>query len=375
VLKIQVQQSELVRALVAVASVVSNKTTLPILSTILFDAEGDSLTLAATDLDVSVVTRMDGVKVGKAGRIAVPASKFVAFSRTLGPESVDVNSTAEKVTVKSGKARFEESLMAADEFPNLPKIVDDQSFEIASEILCEMIKSTIYAISRDETRPALQGVLWELRPGAFTMVATDGHRLSRVRRAVDLPVKGERQFIASSAGLQQVLRLAEGTETVKVFMGEHQLSFEIGGTTVHTRLVEGIFPAYQQVIPKSNSHRAICDRQTLADRIRRVKISADRVTNQVRFELEEDSLGLSASGTEGSRAEDELKVEYGGEPLVIGFNHNYVEDVLKHMATENVVIALERSDAAAIFLPGENPSAGIDESDDLCLLMPLRLND
>jgi DNA polymerase-3 subunit beta len=99
------------------------------------------------------------------------------------------------------------------------------------------------------------------------------------------------------------------------------------------------------------------------------------VTNQVRFELDKDSLGLSASGTEGSRAEDELRVEYSGEPIVIGFNHSYVEDVLKHMATENVVIALERSDAAAIFLPGENPSVGVDETDDLCLLMPLRLND
>jgi DNA polymerase-3 subunit beta len=373
--KIQVQQSELVRALGAVASVVSNKTTLPILSTILFDAEGDALTLAATDLDVSVVTRIQGVKVGKAGRIAVPASKFVAFTRTLGPDTVDVKATSDKVAVGSGKARFEESLMAADEFPTLPKVADDQSFEIASDVLCEMIGSTIYAISRDETRPALQGVLWELRPGAFTMVATDGHRLARVRRAVKLPVKSERKLIASSAGLQQVLRLAEGTETVKVFLGEHQLSFEIGATIVHTRLVEGMFPSYEQVIPKSNNQRAICDRQTLADRIRRVKISADRVTNQVRFELQADSLSLSASGTEGSLAEDELKVEYDGDPLIIGFNHNYVEDVLKHMASENVVIALERSDAAAIFLPGEDPSAGVDESDDLCLLMPLRLND
>lgn len=374
-MKIQVQQSDLVRALSAVASVVSNKTTLPILSTILFDADGEELTLAATDLDVSVVTRIGGVKVGKAGRIAVPASRFVAFARTLGPEKVEIKATGEKVTIGAGRARFDESLMSADEFPALPKVADDQSFEIDSDTLCEMISSTIYAISRDETRPALQGVLWELRPGAFTMVATDGHRLARVRRAVDLPVKSEWKIIASSAGLQQVLRLAEGTDTVKIFLGEHQLSFEVGPTTVHTRLVEGMFPTYEQVIPKSNSQRAICDRQTLADRIRRVKISADRVTNQVRFELQKDSLGLSASGTEGSHAEDELKVEYGGEPLIIGFNHNYVEDVLKHMASENVVIALEKPDSAAIFLPGENPSAGVDESDDLCLLMPLRLND
>ena len=113
----------------------------------------------------------------------------------------------------------------------------------------------------------------------------------------------------------------------------------------------------------------------MGEGIRRVKISADRVTNQIRFAVDGNALTLSASGTEGSRAEDELSVEYGGEEISIGFNHNYVEDILKHLATENVIIALDRSDSAAIFLPGEDTSLAVDESEDLCLLMPLRLND
>jgi len=144
---------------------------------------------------------------------------------------------------------------------------------------------------------------------------------------------------------------------------------------VHTRLVEGMFPNYQQVLPKANKNRLVCDRATLAERVRRVKISADRVTSQIRFELEGPTMMISAKGTEGSEAEDELAVEYSGDPLRIGFNHNYVEDVLRHMASENVVVALDRPDSAAIFVPGDGEVKDVLDCDDLCLLMPLRLND
>jgi DNA polymerase-3 subunit beta len=373
--KIQVQQSDLSKALVAVASVVSTKTTLPILSTILFDAEDGELTLAATDLDVSVVTKLREVQTTTAGKAAVPAAKFVPFVRTLGPDPLSLESTVDRVKLRSGKARMEEPAMAAEDFPALPTIEDAESFEVPSAILVDMIKSTIYAISKDETRPALQGILWELDKHSFTMVATDGHRLARVRRKMDLSVASARKLIASSAGLSQVMRLAENVQTVKIYLGEHQLSFEMGDTTVHTRLVEGMFPNYQQVIPASNSERMICDRATLAERVKRVKISADRVTNQIRFELENDQMTLSASGTEGSQAEDEMTVEYQGKALMIGFNHNYVEDVLRHLDGENLVVALERSDAAAIFVPGDSAEVDVLDSDNLCLLMPLRLND
>lgn len=374
-MKIQVQQTDLARALSAVANVVSSKTTLPILSTILFDSSKDGLTLAATDLDVSVVTRVSEVQVTKNGQAAVPAAKFVPFVRTLGPDPLDLEADGETVKLRSGKARLEEPAMAAEDFPALPKVEDADSFEVPSATLVDMIRSTIYAISRDETRPALQGVLWELSPNSFTMVATDGHRLARVTRKVNLTLGAERKLIASSAGLNQVIRLAEEVETVKIHLGEHQLSFEMGPSTVHTRLVEGMFPNYEQVIPKGNEKRVVCDRQTLADRIRRVKISADRVTNQVRFHLAPDLVTLRASGTEGSRAEDEFAVEYQGEEMVIGFNHTYVEDVLKHLQSENLVLALDRPDSAAIFVPGDSADVSVVGSDDLCLLMPLRLND
>lgn len=374
-MKIQLQQADLSRALNAVANVVSTKTTLPILSTILFDVQKDGMTLAATDLDVSVVTRIREVQADKPGKAAIPAAKFVPFVRTLSPDPLTMEMVAQKVKLRSGKARLEEPSMAVEEFPNLPKIDDKMHFSLPGNVLVDMIRSSLYVISRDETRPALQGVLWELGPNGISMVATDGHRLARIRRKVNLGIKEARQLIASSAGLTQVLRLADGVETVQIYVGEHQLSFEMGDTTVHTKLVEGIFPNYEQVIPKSNQQRVVCDRATLAKRVKRVKISADRVTNQIRFELEANRMTLSAAGTEGSQAEDEIEVEFKGDPVVIGFNHNYVEDVLRHLPGENVTIALDRPDSATIFVPGDSPDINVLESDDLCLLMPLRLND
>jgi len=373
--KIQVPQSDLVRALGAVANVVSTKATLPILSTILFDARQGELVLAATDLDVSVVTRLQSVDIGAEGKTAVPAGKFVAFVRTLPSASVSIESDNEKVHLRSGKARLEEPSMDPEDFPALPKVQDAASFTMKGAVLVEMIRNTVYATSRDETRPALQGVYWEIGAGAFTMVATDGHRLSRVRRSVDVGKKINRKLIASSGGLQHVMRLAEEVDEVTIYLGEHQLSFEMGNTTLHTRLVEGSFPNYEQVLPKNNDRRIVCDRDALNDGIRRVKISADRVTNQVRFSAEGKKLVLSASGTEGSRAEDEVPIEYDGDAISIGFNHSYVEDILKHFKTENVIIALDRPDSAAIFVPGEDIEADILSRDDLCLLMPLRLND
>jgi len=373
--KIQVSQTDLVHALGGVANVVSTKATLPILSTILFDARDGILTLAATDLDVSVVTKISSVEVDIEGKAAIPAGKFVAFVRTLPANTVLIEADDNHVVVRSGKAKLEEPCMDPDDFPALPKVQDTSSFSMPGSLLVEMIRNTVYATSRDETRPALQGVYWELFNGHFTMVATDGHRLSRVKRPVKIAKKVERKLIASAGGLQQVMRLAEGVDKVTIYLGEHQLSFEIQNTTLHTRLVEGTFPNYEQVLPKNNTRRVICDRDSLNDGIRRVKISADRVTNQVRFSVDGKTMILSASGTEGSRAEDEVPIEYEGDVLSIGFNHSYVEDILKHFKTENLVIALDRPDSAAIFVPGDDASVDILASEDLCLLMPLRLND
>jgi DNA polymerase-3 subunit beta len=241
-----------------------------------------------------------------------------------------------------------------------------------ADALASMIRSTAYSVSRDETRPPLLGILWEVRPGSLRLVATDAHRLARVERKVKLGVKEERVFIADTQGLLQLARLAEGQGTLRIFLGANQLSFRVGTTVLHTRLLEGPFPDYEAVIPKANNRIVTIDREAFAQAVRRVSITADRLTNQIRLGIESGRMELSAVGSDGSRAEDQIPVGYEGEALEIGFNFNYLLDVLKNLRAETLELAVKDAQSAALLRPAPGDKSAADE-DLLCLLMPLRL--
>lgn len=368
-MKFTIQQADLQKALGIVANVVPGKTTMPILTCVLLEAEDDKLTVSATNLDMSVTTGTPGVDVKQGGRIAVPATKFVSFVRSLAAGEVTISEKDGRVSVSSGKASLSESSMNADEFPALPVLNEKKGLEVETGDLVRMIKSTAYAVSRDETRPALMGILWELKPTSLTMVATDAHRLARITRETDWGVKDVASLITDTQGLLQFARLAEGVDKSEVFFTDNQLSFRMGETVLHTRLLEGPFPDYTAVIPKTNNMTMTIDREGFINAVRRVSITADRVTSQIRLGIEDGRLELTATGTDGSRAEDEMPVSYDGDAIEIGFNYNYLLDVLKNIVTDSVQLAMKDPQSAALVSP-----AGADDGDDLlCLLMPLRL--
>ena len=367
-MKISIPQSDLQKALQVVASVVPGKTTLPVLTCVLMEAEGDTLTLSATNLDISVTTRIDGLGIQEGGRAAVPAGKFIPFVRSLSQGEVVLTEKNGKFDVKGGKASFSESSMNADEFPALPALAAGNGLEVDSKTLTGMIKTTAYAVSKDETRPALMGLLWEIKPTSLGMIATDAHRLARIERKLDWAVTDIRNLIADTQGLLQYVRLSEGEEKTQLFLGDNQLSFRIGATVLHTRILEGPFPDYTAVIPKSNELKMTVDREAIAGAVRRVSITADRITSQIRLGVENGRLEMSATGTDGSRAEDEIPVSYEGEAMEIGFNYNYLLDVLKNLTTNEIVVSLKDSQSAALLSP-----VGEDTGEVLCLLMPLRL--
>lgn len=366
-MKFTIQQAELNKALQLVANVVPGKTTLPVLTCILMEAEGETLTLSATNLDISVVTRVHGLKVGQAGKAAVPAAKLVSFVRSLAQGEVTVAEKGGKVQVGAGKASFSESSMNADEFPALPALASGKGLEVLSKDLVRMVKATSYAVSRDETRPALMGILWEVKPTGLSMVATDAHRLAKIDAKLDWGVTELRSLIADTQGLLQYVRLAEEEEATTVHLGANQLSFVIGDTTLHTRILEGPFPDYTAVIPKGNDLQITIDREAFMGAVRRVSITADRITSQIRLGLEAGRMELSATGTDGSRAEDELPVGFDGGAMEIGFNYGYLLDVLKNLGTDEVTMHCKDAQSAALLTPVDG------EDDVLCLLMPLRL--
>ncbi len=372
-MKFAIQQEDLQKALDVVAGVVPGKTTLPILTCILMEADKKGLTLSATNLDISILTHTDGAEVQAAGKIAVPAAKLVTFVRSLPSGEVVVENKGGRLSVRAGKASLEEVCMNAQEYPALPQTAAGEGLAIEGGLLTEMIAETSYAVSRDETRPALMGILWEVAPQTLTMVATDAHRLARSLRHITWDVAAGRTLIVDTAGLRHLPRLVGQTddkEPVEVFLGENQLSFRCGASVLHTRLLEGPFPDYRAVLPANNDKLAVVDREALAMAIRRVSITADRITSQIRLGLEKNRLELSAKGTDGSHAEDEIPVAYDGDALEIGFNYNYLQDILKNIRSDSVQLRLRDPQSAALVEPfGDEKTAG----DLLCLLMPLRL--
>lgn len=373
-MKFEIQQEALQRSLDLVSGIVPSKTTVPILRCILVEASKKTVRFSVTNLDVSMVTTLEDIKVTEAGKAAVTADKLASFVRSLAPGTVLFAVEGNKLTIQCGKATCEIPCSNTEEYPSLPSLDDRHAMEIAGDVLGAMVAETSYAVSHDESRPALMGVLWEVSASGLTMVATDAHRLSRSRRTLDWGKNENRQMIVDSAGLRQLSRVISHGEhggNVEVFLGDNQLSFRSGGTILHARLLEGPFPDYNAVIPTGNDKLVTVDRESLAQAIRRVSIIADRITNQIRLVFRKDTLELNARGADGSQAQDEIAISYGGEEIEVGFNHNYLLDILKNMRTETVQLSLRDTGSAALLVPvGED---GVASESLLCLLMPLRL--
>ncbi len=376
-MKFEIQQEDLQKALDVIANVVPSKTTLPILSCVLVEATKESLTLSATNLDISITTSTTKATVKDPGRVAIPAVKFVPFVRSLRPGVVTISQKGEQLTLTSGKSRLTENTMNVSDFPALKKPEEKAALAIPADTLIDMINETAYAVSRDETRPALMGILWEVRAASLTMVATDAHRLARSVRKMEWKVSGDKNLIVDTNGLRQIPRIAAAARDedsanteVSIFVGGSQLSFRAGSTVLQVRLLEGPFPDYQAVLPKDNDKHVTIDKADFAQAIRRVAITADRVTSQIKLGIEAGRMELTARGTEGSTAEDEIQVSYQGDPIEIGFNYSYLQDILKNLQAESVVLSLKDSQSAALLKPVHDTG---EDMGVLCLLMPLRL--
>ncbi|MCK9995518.1 MAG: DNA polymerase III subunit beta [Candidatus Krumholzibacteria bacterium] len=376
-MKFEIQQEDLQKALDIIANVVPTKTTLPILTCVLMEAADGRLTLSATNLDISITTGTDKVTIKDEGKVAIPAVKFVPFVRSLRSGSVVISQKGKQIQLVSGKARMTENTMNVEEYPALKELEDKNGLDVEAAVLIDMINETSYSVSKDETRPALMGILWEVRPDSLTLVATDAHRLARSGRSMEWDISSDREMIVDTAGLRHLPRIVSGLDqdeaasgNITIFMGENQLSFRAGPTVLHARLLEGPFPDYNAVIPQDNDKFVTLDKADFSQTIRRVSITADRITSQIKLGVENGRMELSARGTEGSQSEDEIPVSYDGEALEIGFNFVYLQDILKNIKSNSILLSLKDSQSAALIKPLTEDG---DETGVLCLLMPLRL--
>jgi DNA polymerase-3 subunit beta len=366
--KVSVPLSELTHKMNAISGVVPGKTTMPILSTVLMSAESGVFSISATDLDISVTSRVNGT-VAAEGKIAVPAKKLAEIVKSLAGDDVQLDAEGEKLTIACGKSRFVMNARSADDFPKLPKQESKTNFAIDPEIVTELVQKTMYAVSTDLTRPALCGVLWEVDRKGISMVATDGHRLAKVEIALDLGTVQKMEVIVPPKALQTMRTYVEGEKEVRISIGENSVSFDMKETTIYSRLLEGPFPNYQRVIPAKNEKELVVSRSALQEATKRVSILSDSLTKQVIFSIGKAKLVLNVSTQELGEAREEIEASFSGEAMDIGYNATYVLDILRTVDAEEIMFLLDRPDNAAVVKPASEGG----NLKQVCIIMPLRI--
>lgn len=367
-MKLSVTRDQLHAGLGAVSATIPTKTTLPVLSNILLHAADGRLTMSGTDLDISVSVTVDA-EISSPGSVTVPARKFAEMVRELAPAPVHVEADGVEIRIESGRSRFKLFGLAPEEFPSAPEIDFADGWKMDAGQLQELVARTSFAVSTEESRPILNGVLWQLRPDGAAMVATNGHRLAKMK--IELAGTGapEADLIIPPKALQQVQRLFDKQGEIEVAHSRNHLAFRSESRLVYTRLIEGPYPNYEQVIPTDNDRIATANRDELAAAIRRMAVVASDQTHRVRMSFTNDKLSFRVQTPDLGEAEEEMAVDYQGEPLEIGFNANYLLEVLKYMPDEDVILQFKAPERAATFLPASGAP------DYLCLVMPLRLLD
>lgn len=372
-MKFSIGRQDLEKAIQRVLAVVSPKTTLPVLANVMLEADEKTktITLTATDLDMTVTTTA-GAEVGKGGSVTLPAKRFAEIVRELASDQVDIAAEGEEISIKSGKGSFRIVGIPTEEFPTLPKSDAARGFSMEASTLARMVDKVAFCTSKDETRPSLNGAFWEFAADGMGMTATDGHRLASFRAKGEFKALAGKNLIVPPKALAHVVRIisAEDGGAVKVSLHENHVAFFVGSTTINSRLLEGPFPNYKQVIPADNEKELVVDREELMSAVRRVAVLADALTHQVKLTLAKKKVGLVVSTPDVGEAKEEIPGSFNAEAMEVGYNANYLLDVLKHIDGEDVRVLLGTAVGAAVM----KPAAEEKDEEHMCLLMPLRLS-
>ena len=374
-MEITVNKQDLLRELTATQGVVERKTTIPILSNFLFEAAGDRLSITATDLDLSLRTSCS-VKVKKDGSCTVPARKLYDYVKLLGDGDVGLKLLDNHwVQIRSGRSNTKMVGMARANFPALPPFPAESAIKLPAQVLRNLIGRTIFSISSEESRYTLNGALLVLKPESITMVATDGHRLAHVEHVnpnLQLPVSGEMKILVPKKAMSELSLLlgSPDGDTVEFAKDESTLFFRIGNRLLTSRQLTGQFPNYEAVLPRDNNKSVTvhCDELTAA--IQRVAQFADERSNAIRMRLEQDEMKVSSSNTEIGESEDSIETSYAGDPMVIGFNSQYLLEFLKVVGSGDIRFEFKDAQTAGQLRPDEAPDS---EYKYRYVVMPMRI--
>jgi len=336
---------------------------LPILSNILLETQSGGLRLTATDLDIGISCVIP-VDIVETGAITIPAKRLGDIIKELPGDKVDVNIKKNNlVLIETDSCQFKIIGLPREEFPKLPEFHNKEAIKIEKSLLKEMLGLTSFAVSFDETRYILNGILFKIEKNNLVLVATDGKRLAIIEKKLKQEVNKNIYIIVPIKTIQELNRNLDDEGEVSMVLGENQVLFDLGRVVIISRLIEGEFPDYRQVIPPVSENKVVIDREQLLLAVKRAALLSTPDYQAVKLELFKNKIVISKATPDVGESREEVAVEYSGKELVVGFNPAYVIDVLKNLFIEKIELEL---------IDGEKPGV-IRHDGYVYIVLPMRL--
>jgi len=364
-MEVVIDRDAFVKGLQMVQNIVEPRQTLPILANVLMECEGEQVRLSATDLEVGARVSIPA-RVAVKGAITVPARKIAEIVKELPAAAVAVKvHEGTNVSLRCGGVSYKLVGLAPDDFPAVVPASPEAWVSVEARTLKEMLGQTSFAVSHDETRHALNGVLFSFQGKEVRLVATDGHRLALSNRAIGQGVGGVTGIVPRKA-VAEIMRVLGAGEDVQLAITENQFVLQMPNFVMTARLIEGQFPNYEAVIPRAHPGKLVISRMALMAALRRVAVMAEERNKPVKFMLNPAALTLSAASAEAGEAEEVLEVAYSGEPVTIGFNSRYVLDAMTPLEKDQIVFEFKDALSPGVIKGGE-------EEGYCCVIMPMRI--
>jgi len=346
---------KLTEALQILQNVVGTNTTLPILSNIYMDTlDKNTLALTANNLEVGIHIKLDAT-IGEQGSCTLPGKKIYEITREMVGSNVEIEVSSDFIgVIKSGNAVYRIMGMTGEDYPPMPRLDKAHSVKINEETLKELLRKTSYAISTDETRYLLNGVYMVISKGEIVVVATDGRRLAMVNKKSEIDPNLEVAIIIPAKAVAEVMRIIGGEGEIEILFSENQVGFKKENMMMVSKLIEGKFPNYEQVVPKKSREKVVLNKQEFMSIIRRVSLITSGKSNLVKFSFNNNMLTLTASNPDIGEAKDEMPVDYSAEEFNIAFNPTYLLDALKVIDDEQISFEFTESNLPGVIKTDES---------------------
>ena len=374
-MKFKINRDHFANGLAQVLNVVGSKATMPILSNVLIEAEKDQISLTTTNLDLGIRCKIKA-EVKETGAVTLPVKRLAGIVRELPNVDVTLDATpAHQVKLTSGGSTFRIMGIGREEFPPLPEFGEEKAYSLEQAELVSMLKSVAYAQSTDETRYILNGVYFNFKDGKLTLVATDGRRLALISKEMDVPEVTSGAIILPAKTVGELTRLLDKGEKVKINFNERRAAFQIATDKdtsglidhvyLYSKVVEGNYPNYHQVIPKETHQRIKLERELFLQCVHRAALVCSEKANSVKIKLSSNLLELTAQSPDFGEAHESMAIGYSGPDLQVAFNPVFLMDPLRALAKDEVFFELKDEVSPGVFKTLESF---------VCVIMPVRLS-